>query len=466
MISLTDVINRAITGKPCSERDYDLKIFSTKLRELIKEYDIKYDPKFSVTSDNSLADDVFKAGLDFYREVGTFCKDTERIIKFDENEIKEELKNAPSKASFGEGKDYKVMVPRKPEDKTPPWCFLGAAGAPVSSEEIFLSLMQGYGSIPLADSITTPALTSVDGIRIRPKSPLELYGSIRNAILAREALRRVGRPGLPIMNALATAESASALITALHPDYGLRPSDGYLLAALAEMKTDFERLNKVCALSAMGGRIVGESGPVFGGYCGGPEGTAITSVAYHMMQVLVYQSTAHLVFPIHINYRSNTSPELLWVISVYGQAISRNTNLLSLNLNYTAAGPCTEMVLHEIAARAITAVTSGLSIEAVGVGKAMHEDYLTPIEPRFSAEVAHASVGMKRENANEIVKHLTSTYVDKISNPPLGIKYQECFDVKTGKPSNKCLEIYNKVKKELEDLGLPIEASVKRLEST
>ena len=456
MPTLLDVMNKALTGKPCSERDYDLKIFATKLKELVKDYDIKYDPELSVSSDDSLADDVFKAALDLYREVGTYCKDTERIIKFDESEIKEGLKNAPSKASFGEGKDAKVMVPRKPEDKTPPWCFIGAGGAPVSSEEILLSLVQGYGSIPLADSITTPALTLVDGMRIRSNSPLEIYGAIRNAILAREALRRAGRPGLPIMNALATAESAPSLIAALHPQYGLRPSDGYLMAALAELKVDFDRLNKACALSNLGARIVGEAGPVFGGYCGGPEGTAITSAAYHILGVLVYQATCHLVFPVHINYRCSTAPELSWVISTYGQAISRNTNLLSLNLTYTAAGPCTEMCLYEIAARAMTAVVSGLSIEAVGVGKAIHEDYLTPIEPKFAAEVAHATAvsGIKKEGANDIVKHLESLYRDKLSNPPLGMKYQECFDVKTGKPSRKCLEVYSKVKRELKDLGL------------
>jgi hypothetical protein len=117
------------------------------------------------------------------------------------------------------------------------------------------------------------------------------------------------------------------------------------------------------------------------------------------------------------------------------------------------------MCLYEIAARAITAVTSGLSIEAVGVAKAAHEDYLTPIEPRFAAEVAHAAAGMKREDANEIVKHLVSLYIDRISDPPLGMKYQECCDAKTGTPSSKCLEIHRKVTRELKDLGLPIESS-------
>jgi methylamine--corrinoid protein Co-methyltransferase len=456
MVTFLEVVKRALTGKPCSERDYDLKIFSTRLKEKVKEYDIKYDPQNPVPSDNSLADDVFEASLDFYREVGTYCTDTGRIIKFDESEIKEALKTAPSKLLFGEGEDAKTLVPRKPESKIPPWCFIGAGGAAVSSEEIFLKLVEEYASIPLANAITTPALTSVSGMRIRPGTPLEILGAIRNVVLAREALRRGGRPGLPIMNALATASTAVALNTAICPDYGMRKTDGYFVSTLAEFKTNFDILNKTCALKSIGagGGIGADFGPIFGGYCGGSEGTAVAAVAGHLMGILVCQAGWHLPFPIHVHYVANSTPELLWVTSVLAQAISRNTHLLSLHLNYTAAGPCTEMCLHEIAAQRLAAVSSGISIESVGVGKAKHEDYLTPMEPRFAAEVAHATVGMKREDANDIVKSLLPKYVDKIADPPLGSKYQECCDVRTGKPTKRCLEVYNKVKKELKNLGM------------
>jgi len=456
MVAFLDVVERALNGTPCSEREYDLKIFSTKLREIVKEHGIKYDSENPVPSDDSLADALFKASLDFYREVGTYCIDTGRIIKFDEGEIKEALETAPSKLLFGEGADAGTLVPRKPESKIPPWCFIGAGGAAVSSEEIFLKLVEGYASIPLANAITTPALTSVSGVRIRPGTPLEILGAIRNVVLAREALRRGGRPGLPIMNSLATASTAVALNTALYPDYGLRKTDGYFVATLAEFKTNFDLLNKACALKSMGagGSIGADYGPILGGYCGGPEGTAVAAVAGHLMGILVYQAGWLLPFPIHIHYVANSTPELLWVTSVLAQAVSRNTHLLSLHLNYTAAGPCTEMCLYEIAAQRLAAVTSGISIEAVGVGKAKHEDYLTPMEPRFAAEVAHAAVGMKREDADNIVKSLLLKYVDKIRNPPLGLKYQECYDVKTGKQGKKSLEVYNKVKGELEDLGL------------
>ena len=205
MTLLLEVMERAFTGKPCTERDYDINIFSKKLKEIVKEYNIKYDPDNPVPSDNSVADDVFNAGFDFFCEVGSYFTDTGRVIQFSEDEIKKALKSAPSEIIFGEGTDAKKFVSRKPESNVPPWCFIGAGGAPISSDEYLLKLVEGYASIPLANSLTVPSLTSVSGIRIRPGTPLEILGCIRNIVLAREALRRIGRPGLPIMNSLPTA---------------------------------------------------------------------------------------------------------------------------------------------------------------------------------------------------------------------------------------------------------------------
>jgi hypothetical protein len=49
-------MDKALTGKPCSERDYTLKVFSARLKEIVKEHGIKYDSKFPIPSDNGLAD--------------------------------------------------------------------------------------------------------------------------------------------------------------------------------------------------------------------------------------------------------------------------------------------------------------------------------------------------------------------------------------------------------------------------
>jgi len=453
MITYMDVMREIHSGMLCSERDFDLKIFAPKLRESLTAHDIKFDPENPVPDDDGLADDVWKAAVDFYCDVGTYCLDTERVVKFEQNEVANTLETAPSQFFFGEGKQRKALTQREPEDETPPWCFLGAGGAAVSKEENLLSLVQGYANIPVIDSLTSPALTAVNGMRIVGGSPLEIYGAIRAIGLARQALTWAGKPGLPIMNCISTASSAIATIAASQPQFGLRPSDGWLCGTLAEMKVDYGVLSKCAYLLSWGANICSETAPVLGGYAGGPEGTALVNTAYSVLGTVIQKASYQLSFPIHANFGCNTARNTLWAMSLSGQAISRNSSLPVFMLGYLASGPMTDMVLYETAAWVIAAVSSGTHIEAEGVCKATHVDHFTPMEPSFAAEVAYAAAGIKRSFANELVKILLSKYEEKIKDPPLGKRYLECYD-ETGRPCTEYRELHSKVKKELQDLGL------------
>ena len=454
MITYMDVLKEIHSGPIVSERDFDLKIFAPKLAEVLKAHEVKFDPENPVPADDGLADDVWKAAKEFYCDVGTYCLDTERIVRFDENQITQTLKTAPREFTFGEGKERKTLTQRKPEDKTPPWCFLGAGGAAVSSEENLLSLVENYAAIPVIDSLTSPALTSVDGARIVGGSPLEIYGAIRAVGLARQALSRAGKPGLPIMNCISTASSAIATIAASQPQFGLRPSDGWLCGTIAEMKVDYGVLSKGAYLLSWGANVGSEAGPVLGGYAGGPEGTALVNTAYNILGSVIQKASYQLSFPIHYKFGCTTERKVLWGVSLSTQAITRNSALPLFIIGILASGPMTEMVLYETAAWVIAAVASGAHIEAEGVCKNTHVDHFTPMEPGFAAEVAYAAAGIKRSFANELVKTLLSKYEDKIKEPPLGKTYRECYDLNTGKPCEEYLRLYSKVKKELRDLGL------------
>ncbi len=127
MIPFIEVIDRSLTGPYCLQEEFDLNVFVPKLREVARKYKIKFDPDMSIPWDDDLADRVFQTAVQFYSQVGTYCIDTERIIKFSESEILEGLKTAPFEPTFGEGRDCKRLLPRKPESEIPPWCFLGAA---------------------------------------------------------------------------------------------------------------------------------------------------------------------------------------------------------------------------------------------------------------------------------------------------------------------------------------------------
>lgn len=453
---MLDVVRKALEGTPISENDYPLRTFSPRLQELVREHGIRYEPGTPIPNDGSLADSVFEAAVALVVDVGGFCMDSGRTISYTDCEVREGLNEAPDKICLGEGRDRKVLVPRRVRDTTPPWCLLGAAGGAVSCDSVFMTLMEGYAEIEHTDAITTPALTTAGGMRVRPKSPLELLAAMRNATMGREACNRAGRPGIPFMNTLSTAESDIALAAALHPKHGLRPSDGFMIASMDPMKVDFARLNKATAVHAMGAPVGIDFSPLMGGYGGGPEGTAVSAVAHHIFNTLTFQASYMVPFPLHLRYVSNSSREMLWIISVMGQAISRNTHLLSISLNYCSAGPCTPMALRETSASVLSAVASGLSIESVGTATNKYEDRMTPVEPRISAEVAHAVAGIRLDDANDIALALLKKYEGKLMSPPLGKTLFECWDADRRRPSREYMSVIGDFKKEMRSLGVDL----------
>ncbi len=113
------------------------------------------------------------------------------------------------------------------------------------------------------DSITTPTLTNINGRQIRASSPLEVLACIRSSMLSREALSIAGRPGLPLMNSIATSVTDTAKIAG--SQFGLRPSDGWLIGSIAEMKVNFQRLNEVAFVLSLGGKNLRRIGSSFRG---------------------------------------------------------------------------------------------------------------------------------------------------------------------------------------------------------
>jgi hypothetical protein len=288
-------------------------------------------------------------------------------------------------------------------------------------------------------------------------SPAELYAAIRGIKIGREALRRAGRPGLPIMNLISTAAAAVTTIAASAPQFGLRPSDGWLVGAISELKIDFGALNKVGYLLNWGANVGAESSPILGGYCGGPAGTAVVSTAYMLMGLLVHKGSYQLTFPVHFRHGCSTTRDVLWVVSTSCQAASRNIPMPVIWLGYIAAGPNTKMYFYESAAHLLSAVTSGApSVQTPHPAKAVKVDGITPMEAKFGVEMGMAAAKLNRGQANEMVIQLLDKYESQIEVAPTGSTYQECYDVITGKPSEAHLQLYDEVREELAGMGVPL----------
>ncbi len=453
-LTLKNVMRKAESGPICMQNDFDLKILNSKVKEVIKDYDIKFNSIDVIPDDNSLADDIFNAALDLYLETGTYCVSTHRQIKFEETEIKEALRNAPKSIIFGQDEDKREMIARKIEDSNPPLC-LTSGGCEIS-EEIYVKLVQSYAQEPLSDTISGGfPLKTIFGMDPKPGTPAEVIASIYNLKYAKEGAKQAGRPLIGFHNLLGSALTAAGYIAASQPEYGLRSVDGNLIASLAELKTDYLQLTKAVYYTERNNVLIGAVYvPLMGGYGGGPEGTAIVTVAHHLQGLLVH-NVAYSDFPItHIRYSCSTARECLWGASMVGQALSRNTHLLSATEAITAAGPCTDMVMFEVAANAVVGAVSGIHVNSASAAKSQYLDRESGMEARVGCEVAHAATGMKRAEANELVKYLLSKYEEKLPTPPSGKKFQECYNLKTIQPTPEHNKIYSDVKNDFLDNGL------------
>ncbi len=448
MISFATVVERALNGPICTEKEFDLGIFVPNLRKVVEKYGIKYDPQNPVPADDDLADRVWAAGLEFLGETGVYCLDTERRILFTREEIEGALETGPRGTVFGEGKDARKMPRRFPEDENPPFCSGGGGGCPISSEWIYLNIVKAYAEDPLSDAITTPALINVDGQQIMAGSPLGVEGAIRSIILTREALRRAGRPGMPIVNVIATAVKSQEHISA-HP-FGNQRIDVLEVGTVHEMKIDFDSLNKVAYSLAVGSLIFAENGVILGGLAGGPAGTAVVTAAYNPVDLLLLRGAVQHPFPTHFEL-STGSRDAIWARNLANQAVTRNSPLPVSNIGYSAAGPMTGMSFYEYSAWIIGAVASGGSIEVASQAKGTVTDHGGPVEAVFANGVAHAAAGLSRKEANGIVKALLEKYEDRLPNPPIGKRYQDCYDMATGKPDKEFMEFYREIRQEMTD---------------
>jgi hypothetical protein len=448
-----EIMERANTGPFCEDDDFLYKIFMPKMKEVIKKYDIKYNPENPVPADDDMADRVWQAAVEFFLDVGVLNVDTHRRMMVSESELKEALYHAPGRYLVGAGKDTTWWKHRLPEDSKPPFCIF--SGDITCDEEIFLPMSLAYIQEPLADGVCAPILEESMGLKIKSGTPTEMAGVMEHAMSLRQAAKLAGRPGLFLV-AVGTAQSDTGQIAASSDEWGVRHTDARLIGALTEFKIDNELLNKIVHCMQFGCFIGCLSGAIYGGYAGRAEGAAILETAYHLVGLTIYQANFQQSFPFHLHFTSNSGREMLWLLSVKHQAVSRNSRILSTSNGFLNAGSGTEMVLYEAAAHGLASTVSGGDLWETAVAHNKYRNYATPLEARLACEVGHAAArqGTTRVQANKIVLKLLAKYEGQIADAPRGKPFQECYDARTARPMPWYLEIYQKVKDELTEMGL------------
>jgi len=237
----------------------------------------------------------------------------------------------------------------------------------------------------------------------------------------------------------------------------MRVCDSHECSQLNELKMDMAGLNMLAGWSANGNTIMIEQMPIFGGYCGGVEETAICDTATTLASFALFGGNFHLDGPIHIRWGITTSRETLQIAAHVAAAVDANTDLLIANQYYPAAGPCTEMCLLETAAQAICDTASGRELlSGSAAAKGVAQDKTTGMEARIMGEAAIATAGMKVPEVNKILEKIVSGYENDYAKAPAGKTFRECYDVLTVKPTEEYRSIYDGAVRKLNSLGLNI----------
>jgi len=458
LVSFLEIMDRVHEGPACAIGEWDKRVIPNTVREVLKEHGLMktFTPENPVNTDDSLADAYWKAGFDFALKTGMLCIDTERVIKFTEDELRQILRDSPSKAVGGYGEDRWEMRHRRPEDPYPPVAMMGALGIDVD-EEIYVPALCSIAQHREIDILDPSILSTIHGRKVKAKTPYETLVAMYEAKLHREIVRRVGRPHMTLKGIESTTTEYGDLAGYGVPG-GLGPDDFGTILSVTELKTTYTLLHKVANdIINVGGRASGNHYSIIGGYIGPAEGCAVGCVASAILQRACHFLTVIGGLPLDFRDMASTRRDSIWASSVSKQAIDRNTHMLHFGLVTETHGPCTKGLLYEIAVGVMNDSVSGCCYEqGTRPCGCRYPNYFSGLENKFAAEVLKAAAGMKRDHMNEIAKKLIPKYEDKLERPPKGKSIYENTDLKVfpPQPIKEWYDMYLEVKKELEDLGV------------
>ncbi|MFC1955152.1 monomethylamine:corrinoid methyltransferase [Chloroflexota bacterium] len=461
ILRIVEMLERAHKGPVCPVKEWNIKVIPTNVAKKLKEYGLNgtYDAENPINTDDELADRFFKAGFELAVETGVLCQDTERVINVTADELRSAIKDAPSQLFVGKGVDEVLLKSRRPED---PYPAKGSAPtAVVVDEQLFTKYVEAMVQSREIDLLEGPTLTTVYGRKALSRTPFESLVGWYEAMLSKEALNRAGRSGMCKIGILSSPTEYGHL-TGFGTAGGLDPEkDLSLVLSPGELTNSYEVYHKVIQSNACGGRVIINYGTMIGGYPGPIEGTVLCYIANALLTFAV-NPVIHAagVEVTDLRYLGGCGREGVWVHSAALQALSRNSHHLIWSMMSQVGGPGTDHLLYEDAVIYLMYSVSGgsgsFTTRSTGV---KYPEYLTPLECKFSCEMLHKSAGMTREKANEIVKVLIPKYENNLRTPPKGKSFRELYNLDTLKPNKEYLDLYLKIKKELIDLGVPLDSN-------
>ena len=191
-----DFYDRAKVGEKCTQDDWDLMKIPMKAMELKQKYGLDFKGEF-IPTDKDMMEKLFQAGFEMLLDLGIYCTDTHRIVKYTEDEIWDAINNVQKEFVLGTGRDAVRVSKREVGDKKKPIIQGGPTGSPIS-EDVFMPVHMSYALEKEVDTIVDGGMTFVRGKAPVPGSPYEVLAAKTESRLIKQGAAMAGRPGMGI----------------------------------------------------------------------------------------------------------------------------------------------------------------------------------------------------------------------------------------------------------------------------
>lgn len=446
MIPIMEFQERSLKGPVMKSTQFDLA-FAKKVRELVGKYEIVYNPDELIVDDKT-ADAVFHAGMELLEGVGLYHLDTQRVIQFSAEEIRQvagAYRENPPKQVFGQGQDEITVEFRLSDDKRPPLLAGGPAGS--IDEAWFEPYVQSFAQEETNKALgIAGGITGVGGLEPKAGTLSEVYCGLWECRKLLEVIRRVGRPGMHL-GLLCTVSTVGATLACVGP--GLREPHNTQIGIhiVPEQKLDWTRLLLAQFCQERGITPWTSCMSMVGALCRDGAEAAIGLVANLLGQLSYGHGTVSSLFSNHLDGRW-ADAETQWAFSGAARASERN-------IRVPIAGVCggmervwrTEAAMYQAAAMAVSNTASGFCYAWI----AGHSG----LETRLVGEILRAVAGMERGKANELLRSILEVKEQKLKETAGPRHFADAYDLKTVQPKAALVADYDRVKENLAKLGVP-----------
>ncbi len=440
---LWEAIERSTTGPIMSEEKFETELFPTVLADLQAKYKIERDPDDPIMIDAGMADAIFQAGMDLLLEVGLYCKDTRRIIKFTQEEILEAISTARHEVTLGHDRQAITLSPRAPGDEQHPYTFF-PAGALTKNLDLYKTFAMTAMQEPTCDGVIPIPLLGIGDLKNILDTPTQTVVCQSEARLMNEVAAWAGRPGL-FLGIPMSATTPHAMMSTFGPGLYNKNNCTLPVQILQDMRINYDRFNLAFFADQHGIEPWMSSSPTLYAYLTGPEQGAMEIIA-HTLGMLAYSGgalTQAMSISVHGTYEGS---DISWCNSAAALAAERNLKLPWVTFGSTGnpASSLSDDAWYGTALACINACISGMEGLWLAGGA-------TGIEGRWAGEIARAATRLTPVEGVEIIKKIIAA--EREPTPP-ALSLDKLYDPKTLRPRQELVDQYRKFTRTFRELGL------------